>query len=366
MRVAFEATPLLETRTGVGAFISEVLPRLPRAAVDVCSFAYTRIYLDEFKAAVPAGITVPARAIPARTTRQLWKRFDWPPIEYWTGTIDVVHGPNFVVPPTRGAAQLVTVHDLTPVHHPEYCDANTVQYPQLIRRALRRGAHVHAVSQFVADEVMEVFGVLPDRVHVVHNGVSDVTPCDARAGRAFVGERYVLALGTIEPRKNLAALVRAFDEVAATDPDVKLVVAGARGWNVDDFDRALAAARARDRIVLTGRVDDVARADLLAGATMLAYPSRYEGFGLPPLEAMQVGTPVLATAVGAIPEVLGDAALLVAPDASDIARGLGELLSDEDHRAALIARGRERVARYSWDRCADSLVAVYEAIRGDR
>ena len=128
------------------------------------------------------------------------------------------------------------MHDLTPVHHPEYCDANTVQYPQLIRRALRRGAHVHAVSQFVADEVADVFGVARERIHVVHNGVSDVTAGDARAGRAFAGDRYVLALGTIEPRKNLAALVRAFDEVAATDPDLRLVLAGARGWNVEEFD----------------------------------------------------------------------------------------------------------------------------------
>ena len=215
--------------------------------------------------------------------------------------------------------------------------------------------------------MVDVFGVAPERVHVVHNGVSDVTTGDARAGRALAGaDRYVLALGTIEPRKNLAALVRAFDDVAATDPDVRLVLAGARGWNVEEFDTAYTAASARERIVVTGRIDDSSRADLLAGATLLAYPSRYEGFGLPPLEAMQVGTPVLATSVGAIPEVLGDAALLVAPNTSDIARGLTELLDDERHRATLIARGHERVARYSWDRCADGLVAVYEAIRGAR
>jgi glycosyltransferase involved in cell wall biosynthesis len=367
MRVAFEATPLLETRTGVGAFIHEVLTRLPRPGLDVLSFAYTRIYLDEFKAAAPPGITVPHRAIPARTTRELWKRVDWPPIEYWTGAIDVVHGPNFVVPPAKRAAELVTVHDLTPVHHPEYCDANTVQYPTLIRRALRRGAHVHTVSEFVGREVADVFGIPGERIHVVHNGISDVSAGDPSAGRLLAGSpRYVLALGTIEPRKNLAALVRAFDAIAASDPDLRLVLAGARGWNTAEFDAAYAAAHARARIRITGRIDDVQRADLLAGATLLAYPSRYEGFGLPPLEAMSAGTPVLATAVGALPEVLGDAALLVQPTADDIARGLSELVHDEGLRARLVARGEQRVTQFSWDRCADELVQVYEKIASDR
>src|SRR5262245_25615105 len=198
MRVAVEATALLETRTGVGTFVHEVLTRLPRAGVDVQAFAFTRIYLDEFKALVPPGVMVPRRAIPARTTRRLWSRVNWPPIERWTGSIDVVHGPNFVVPPARGAVELVTVHDLTPVHHPEYCDENTVQYPHLVRRALGRGAHVHTVSTFVADEVVEVFGVERARVHVVHNGVSHTATGDAAPGRARAGgDRYVLAIGTI-------------------------------------------------------------------------------------------------------------------------------------------------------------------------
>ena len=144
------------------------------------------------------------------------------------------------------------------------------------------------------------------------------------------------------------------------------MLAGARGWNTAEFDAAYASARARARIRVTGRIDDTQRADLLAGATLLAYPSRYEGFGLPPLEAMSVGTPVLATAVGALPEVLGDAALLVEPNADDIARGLSELVLDDALRARLVARGRQRVTRFSWDRCADELVQVYEKIATDR
>jgi glycosyltransferase involved in cell wall biosynthesis len=370
MRVVFDATPLLSPRTGVGAFVEAVLARLPRRDVEVVAFAYGRLNRDLIVDLVPAGVDVAPRKVPARTTGMLWKYGAWPPIEYFTGTIDVVHGPNFVVPPSRSGVELVTIHDLTPVHYPQYCDRNTVRYPGHIRRALDRGAHVHAVSSFVADEVAEVFDLDAARIHVVYNGVPAITGGDAARGKHLArADRYILAVGTIEPRKNLAALVRAFDEIAVSDSEVCLVLAGDRGWNVLEFDEAMQAARHAERVRVTGRVTDEQRADLLAGAAVLAYPSRYEGFGLPPLEAMSVGVPVLATAVGALPEILGDGALLVGPTDDEIGAGLRRVLTDDELRARLVARGAERVARYSWDRCADELVELYERlakIRGDR
>ena len=312
---------------------------------------------------------MPRRPIPARTTRQLWKRVDWPPIEYWTGPVDVVHGPNFVVPPAKHAAELVTVHDLTPVHHPEYCDANTVQYPALIRRALRRGAHVHTVSEFVAREVAESSASRATASTWSTTACPDVSAGDPSAGRP--ARRVRPATSSPSARSNRGRTWRHSSARSttsrATDPDVQLVVAGARGWNTAEFDACVRArAHAAARIVVTGRIDDAQRADLLAGATLLAYPSRYEGFGLPPLEAMSVGTPVLATAVGALPEVLGDAALLVGPDADDIARGL--VRAGARRRVARPARRAGQAARhrFSWDRCADELVQVYEKIASDR
>ncbi len=172
---------------------------------------------------------------------------------------------------------MVTVHDLTPVRFPELCTADTLAYPGLIRRALRGGAWIHTPSQFVADEVVEAFDADPERVVAIPNGVTEIGPDspgrDAAEGERLAGSgRYLLAIGTIEPRKDLPWLVDAFDVVAASHPDVSLVVAGPDGWGVDDFDRAVARATHRARVVRLGWVDPDQRAALLA---------RRRGPGLP-------------------------------------------------------------------------------------
>jgi glycosyltransferase involved in cell wall biosynthesis len=365
MRVAFDATALLGPRTGVGTFASEVITRLAaRDELDVVAYAATWRGRGGLRGLVPATVAVTTRPMAARPLRAAWRRADVPPIEWWTGPVDVVHGPNFVVPPTRRAAALVTVHDLTFLHFPAMVTRDVAQYGGLLRRSLRRGAHVHAVSDFVASEVADAFGVEAARVHAVANGVT-ATPGDPPSGRAIAGaERYVLALGTVEPRKDLPTLVEAFDLLAADDPDVSLVIAGPDGWGTDALHRATTAARHRERIVRIGWVDDAGKGDLLAGAAAFAYPSRYEGFGLPPLEAMAAGTPVVTTRAGALPETVGDAALLVdVGDAAALADALRIAITDSDTRDELVAKGRARVSRYDWNRCADGIVDVYRHLQ---
>jgi glycosyltransferase involved in cell wall biosynthesis len=362
MRLGFDVTSLLDRRTGVGALTSEVLTRVAqRDDIEVIGYAVSWRGRDRLSDLVPGGVAVATRAMAAQPLRQFWRRVNWPPITWWTGKVNVVHGPNFVVPPAGGAAELVTVHDLTFIRYPELCTRDTLQYPGLIRRSLRRGAHVHAVSEFVAAEVMDVFAVDADRVHVVPNGVDPVTTGDPVAGERIAGsDRYVLAVGTIEPRKDFPLLVDAFDLLAADHPNVHLVIAGQDGWGTEAFDAAVARAHHRDRVIRLGWVDGRTRADLLAGASVFAYPSRYEGFGLPPLEAMTAGTAVVATRTGALPEVLGDAAAFVVPgDPAALAATLTEVMIDQTKRDSLIDRGRKRAARYSWDACAEGLIHLY-------
>jgi glycosyltransferase involved in cell wall biosynthesis len=257
------------------------------------------------------------------------------------------------------------VHDLTTVRFPEMCDDYTQTFPPLVRRAIRQGAWVHTPSAFVRDEVVELLGAAPERVRAVHHGVPPVE-CSSASSAEGAGSGpvpdgpYVLALGTVEPRKDVATLVRAFDQVAGRHRDLSLVVAGRAGWGMERFEAAVAASPWRERVVRLGYVSQAHRSRLLRGATLFAFPSVYEGFGFPPLEAMVAGVPVVTTTAGSLPEVVGDGAELVEPgDADALASAIDRLLVDDGARADLVARGRLRTRAFSWRECAAGLAALY-------
>jgi len=371
VRLALDATSLLGPRTGVGTFTAQVLDQLCSdlssvGLAEIIAFGVSWNGRHQLGEHVPPGVTVIRRPMAARPMREMWRRADFPPIEWWTGAVDVVHGPNFVVPPSRRAARVVTVHDLTCVRFPEMCTRDALQYPALLRREIRTGAWVHAVSRFVADEIIERFDVAAERIRVVPNGapapvdqetLDRLAPLGHRLGG---GDRFILALGTLEPRKDLPTLVAAFDRLATEDPALRLVVAGPDGWGAAAVTAAIARAHHGDRIIRLGWVSTADRDALLAGATVFAYPSRYEGFGLPPLEAAAHRCPVVATTVGALPEVLGDAAEWAPPGQADaLADSLARVTGDPGRADQLVARGLERLGHYSWRRTATELAQLY-------
>jgi glycosyltransferase involved in cell wall biosynthesis len=358
--VAVDATPLLGVRTGVGESVAGFISAVARDPdLDVIGYGLSatagRSLPERLPSSVRAGRRIP---IPAGALLRTWARVDHPPVEWWTGPVDVVHGTNFVVPPSRKAARLVTVHDLTPVRFPDLCNPTSLHYPGLIRRAIQSGASIHTVSQSMADDVMDHFHVESSRVHVIHNGL---TPLPPPLPREELEPPYMLAIGTVEPRKGLPDLVAAFDRIADSVPDIRLKIAGPPGWGEEALAAALRSAGHSDRIQRIGWSDD--RSSLIAGARLLAYPSLYEGFGLPPLEAMSLGVPVVATAVGAIPEVVGDAAVLVAPrDVPALAEALLAVAEDATIRERLIALGTERVRSFSWQRAGQQLAQLYRTL----
>ena len=366
LRVALDATPLLGTPTGVGVFAAHLLAALAQdPSLDLNAFAVSWRTRHDLADRVPTGVRTEQRAMPARPLHQAWSVTDHPRIERFLGGLDVVHGTNFTVPPSRRAGRVVTVHDLTCIRFPEMCQPATLRYPKLIERALADGAVVHTPSQFVAEEVREHFAAPRDQVVAIHSGVPSLPPPDHTAVPATVdlSRPYVLSVGTAEPRKDLPGLVAAFSAVAGGLDDLQLVLVGPDGWGSDALGEELARSAASSRSVTTGFVSDPALAALLEGARALAYPSVYEGFGFPPLQAMAAGVPVITTSAGALRETCGGAALLVDPgDRDGLASALLAAVADEARRSILITAGRARSADFTWSATAQSMAALYRRV----
>ena len=362
--MGFDATPLLGRPTGVGAFCAGALAGLSVVpTLEVSAFAVSWRRRRAIAALVPAGISARQRAMPARPLHLAWGAVSFPPVEWFIDKRDVVHGSNFVVPPTRSAARVVTVHDLTVVLYPELCHPSTLGFPNLVRRAAADGAWVHTPSRFVSDQVVAELGIDPSRVRAVHHGIPPLPEPEGDPAPVPLPEgcdRYVLAIGTIEPRKDYPMLVSAFEDLAGDRPDVALVIVGGDGWGSEQFRASVAASPVRKRIVRAGYLGERALGAVLRGASVLAYPSLYEGFGFPPLQAMAASVPVVATAAGAVPEVVGDGAILVRPaDRDGLAAALARVLDGGADIDELVDRATVRSAQFTWEACAAGLAALY-------
>lgn len=353
LRIAFDVAPLIDEQTGVGRYARELLHALESLGADV------RRYAVALRGGTDSSV---ARwRVPARVLQTSWLRTDRPPIERLAGDVDVVHATNFVLPAVRKAAGVVTVHDLSFYREDTFPGGTRLR--RLVPWSVRRAARVITPTRAVADEVTAELGVAPERISVTHEGVSSLffgaTPLsESTLARFGIRPPFAVAAGTIEPRKNLTRLLAAWRLAVADLKGWTLVLAGPRGWGPD--------LPETPGVVLTGWIGDETLPGLLSAADLFCYPSLYEGFGLPPLEAMAAGTPVLAGDYPCASEVLGDAALIVdARSVASLAEGLVKLAGDTSLRRSLAVGGRAHASGFTWEKTAARTLAAYHRATSD-
>lgn len=366
MRIGLDCTPLLGQRSGIGTYTLHLLEALVSACPgdEFVATAFTWNGRRDLPAAVPDRVTVASRPVPARLLRHSWLVSDQPPVEALTGRLDVFHATNFVLPPTRRAAGVVTIHDLAYLRFPETVSAATLAYRDLVPKGLTRAGAIVVPSRAVGDQLMEAYAVAPDRVVVTHEGVDPAWAATAPASRETLREfgiddDYLVVVGTLEPRKNLPRLLRAYAAAAEVDPGLpQLVLIGGQGWG-EALDLS---GIPRGRVVTPGHLPWDTLRDLVAGSRGLLFPSLDEGFGLPPLEALACGTPVLAADIPVTREVLGDQAAFVDPfDVEAIAEGILRLVAAP---VGTRESRREHASRFTWRECARTTSRAYELAAG--
>lgn len=361
-------------QAGLSRHIYELVTTLPRSdqSASFVAFVGNGDIPPDFTAGMPPNLKLSRSRFPTgrAPVRIAWEQMILPLAAART-KLDLLHCPVSVRPFISPCPVVITIHDLIFLRYPKsYHPAKQIYLRAMSRWSARRATHIIAVSEATRQDAIELLGVSPRRVTTIHNGVGEqFVPLPAEEVERFrhkhgLSGRTILYLGTLEPRKNITLLLNAFKEIEARPEyaDVKLIIGGSKGWYYEEI---FATAErlgltGTDRLRFLGRVPDEELPLWYNVADVFAYPSLYEGFGLPPLEAMSCGTPVVVSNTSALPEVVGDAGVLLDPeDASGWAMALMDLLSNRAKAQELAARGLRQAQKFTWQRAAEETLQVY-------
>lgn len=366
MRVTIDIQAAIAQRAGVGRYTKSLVEHLGRfAGSDELRLFYFDFQRKGVPFPVPGALQHATRWCPGRIVQKAWKSIHWPPFDWFAGAADVYHFPNFIRPPLSRGKSVVTIHDIAFIRYPQTLEPRNLAYlTAQIKQTCQNSDCIIAVSEFTAREIHELLNVPRDRIVAIHEGLPGgfTRPCrpliDEARSSLKLERPYLLMVGTMEPRKNMAFLVEVFEKLADFDGD--LVIAGMYGWKYEPILKRIIHSPRANRIRHLEYVDERFLPALYAGAELFVFPSLYEGFGFPPLEAMSCGTPVLCSTGGSLPEVLADAAEFVPEYNSDAwAAMIQKLLGSKTRQTELILKGAKLVQKYSWDEAAKKTWNVY-------
>lgn len=373
--VGIDYTAACEQRAGIGRYVRELVGAL--ATIDP-ETRYRLFVAGATRNTLPAAPGPNFSWRPTRITprwfARLWYRLQVPlPVECFVGRVPLFHATDFTLPPTLpGVKTILTVHDLSFVRAPETTTPVLKAYLDVVvPRSVRRATHVLADSQATKDDLVELYGTAPDKISVLIGGTppgfapvtDDQVLREVRQRYGIPPNPYVFSIGTVQPRKNYARLIQALAALGPAFSDVHLVIAGGRGWLDGPIFETVTASGMEERVHFVGFASDDDLPALYSAATCVAYPSLYEGIGLPVLEAMTCGTPTITSNISSMPEVAGDAALLVDPyQVDEIAAALQRLLEDETLRENLVAKGFAQVKHFTWEGAAAQLKSIYDRV----
>jgi len=343
-------------------------------------------YWDFFQKAKEKNSNIDSRhlSVPNRILNLSFKLFSWPEIDKLTGEADIVFEPNINLLPAFKAKKVVTFHDLSFERYRDFFSAKQIFWHNFVnpKKLAQEADSIIAVSESTKNDLMEIYGLADRKIKVIYSGIlaknqkpktknqNDSLKIKNIKDKYNLPEKYILYLGTIEPRKNIVGLIKAFElfrsKFRLHDSGFvipKLVIAGAKGWLYQDIFQAAKNSPFKNEIIFSGFIADEDKARLYSLANLFVYPSFYEGFGFPPLEAMAQGAPVITSDCSSLPEVAGHAGMLVNPyNTGQLAWAMEEILNNDQLRKKMIAQGREQVKKFSWAECARKTLAVFEEI----
>lgn len=367
MRIGIDARPIQGRFTGDSTYWRGLIQGLSRVRTDDEFIVYLDARLPEPEMPMPDGIQ--AKTLRAHSAR-VWSAWAFPRALRDDG-VQIAHV-QYTIPPRMPCPTVTTVHDVSFKRFPKFFTLkDRVILDLAVRRARRMAARIIAVSQHAKSEIVKLYGVDPERISVTHEGADEqFKPMDHGAARDAIGEKYsihspfILTVGVIQPRKNLRRLLEALAKLKGIrQSDHKLVIVGKYGWKETKLGRRVEELGLAEDVIFTGYVPHEDLPAFYNAADAFVYPSVYEGFGLPPLEAMACGTPVIAGNRSSLPEVVGEAGVMVDPyDPDAFADAMAKVLAGESLRSEMSARGLEQAKKFSWDNMARETLAVYHEV----